>query len=142
MPVGKEANARSQPAEGRPSEQRRRQVAHRQPEEAPQGSSRQVSSHHRITLPRVPYPERFRPVISQQAQVGSPGETGLNDFPTLGDTEGQAGGAGGSKLSPLCRARQAAHACRVLWEVAMDCGWPVPLSSQLWEQEAASRLWG
>ncbi|KAM9538617.1 uncharacterized protein ACIB01_012535 [Guaruba guarouba] len=142
MPVGKEANARSQPAEGSPSLRRRRQVAHRQPEEAPQGSSRQMSSHHRITLPLVPYPERFRPVISQQAQVGIPGETRPNAFPTPGDTEEQVGGAGGSKLSPPCRAPQAAHACRVLWEVAMDCGWPVPLSSRLWEQEAASRLWG
>ncbi|XP_033929788.1 uncharacterized protein [Melopsittacus undulatus] len=73
MPVGKEANARSQPAEGRPSKQRRRQVAHRQPEEAPQGSPRQASSHHGITLPRVPYLERFQPVVTQQAQMGSLG---------------------------------------------------------------------
>ena len=122
MPVGKEANARSQPAEGRASEQRRRQVragaggrgrwwdgaaqsrlgagaglagtaggavprqlppshtssssscpqvADRQPEEAPQGSPSQASSHHGITLPRVPYPEKFQPVVIQQAQVGS-----------------------------------------------------------------------
>ncbi|XP_065545959.1 uncharacterized protein LOC136019567 [Lathamus discolor] len=49
------------------------QVAHRQPEEAPQGSPSQASSHHGITLPRVPYPERFRPVASQQAQMGSLG---------------------------------------------------------------------
>ncbi|XP_033919694.1 flocculation protein FLO11-like [Melopsittacus undulatus] len=43
-------------------------VAHRQPEEAPQGSPSQASSHHGITLPRVPYLERFQPVAIQQAQ--------------------------------------------------------------------------
>ncbi|XP_033929796.1 uncharacterized protein [Melopsittacus undulatus] len=44
------------------------EVAHRQPEEAPQGSPSQASSHHGITLPRVPYLERFQPVAIQQAQ--------------------------------------------------------------------------
>ncbi|KAM9537677.1 uncharacterized protein ACIB01_011988 [Guaruba guarouba] len=112
MPAGKEANARSQPAEGSPSLRRRREVAHRQPEEAAQGSPRQASSHHGIKLPPVRYPERFRPLLIQQAQVGSPREMGQNVFPTPGGADGQAGGAGGSKLSPPCCAPQAARACR------------------------------
>lgn len=163
MPAGKEANVRSQPAEGSPSLRRRRevragaggrgqwwegaaqsclgaraglastagaavprqpppshtsstssclQVAHRQPEEAAQGSPRQPSSHHGIKLPPARYPERFRPLLIQQAQVGSPREMGPNVFPTPGGADGQAGGAGGSKLSPPCRAPQAARACR------------------------------
>ncbi|XP_061327975.1 serine/arginine repetitive matrix protein 1-like [Pezoporus flaviventris] len=66
MPVGKEANARSRPAEGRPSAQRMHQVARRQPEEEPQGSLSQASSRQRITVPRVPYQQRFHPVINQQ----------------------------------------------------------------------------
>ncbi|XP_030330820.1 uncharacterized protein LOC115603218 [Strigops habroptila] len=77
MPVGKEANARSQPAEGRPSAQRMRQVARRQPEEAPQGSPSQASSHHGITQARVPNPERFQRVANQQAQMGSAGHRGM-----------------------------------------------------------------
>ncbi|XP_061212649.1 uncharacterized protein LOC133214014 [Neopsephotus bourkii] len=108
MPMGKEANARSQPAEGRPSQQRRRQVAQRKPEEVPQGSTSQASSHHGITLPQLRYSERSRPMVTQQAQVGSPRETEPNVLLSPAAAEGKAGG-GPVKLG-------------VLWAVAVGCG--------------------
>ncbi|XP_029853334.1 uncharacterized protein KIAA0754-like [Aquila chrysaetos chrysaetos] len=71
MPMDEEANARSQPANGLPSLQKRRQVGHRQPEAAPQGSQRQASSLRGNRLPRLPCPERSQATGSRHAQTAS-----------------------------------------------------------------------
>ncbi|KAM6382174.1 uncharacterized protein FN964_014428 [Alca torda] len=71
MPMEEEANAYSQPDKGLLSLQKRRQVAHRQPEEAPQGRQSPASSLHGDRLPRLPCPESSQATGSRRVQSDS-----------------------------------------------------------------------